>query len=134
MLEFNRKLPDTAARSCRNSSTLKSKKENKKVKTKIRNKDEHILIAKNFIIAKAKKEKGTRDKSTGTARVNGRGSRKQSRLLDDCVHVSKHGVEVKEKERIDGRRNSLNESGIGGEPERDTSDGFGNTEAGSLQR
>ena len=47
--------PKTEPKSCKDSSTLKMKSENKKLKTKLSNKDKPIIISKNITIPNAEK-------------------------------------------------------------------------------
>ena len=50
-----------------------------------------------------------------------------------CLHKERR-VKVKEKEGRDGGRASFNGGGVGSEPEKDTSDGFGKIEDCGSQR
>ena len=55
MIHIQETRPKTEPKSCKDSSTLKMKSENKKLKTKLSNKDKPIIISKNITIPNAEK-------------------------------------------------------------------------------
>ena len=55
-----------------------------------------------------------------------------SRFSDDRVYSPEQGGKVKKEEPRDGGRESFSRGGVGGETERDTSDGFSKMEDCSL--
>ena len=67
-------------------------------------------------------------------RVKRRGSRTGGSFGDDRVYNPEQRVNVKENKARNGVRESINGGAVGGEPEIDTSDGFGEIEDCGLQR